>query len=170
MEVDYVIIAIGQTTDTSYVEGSSLKINSRGAFAVDNETLETNLPGIFAAGDAVNVRGTVTESIAMGHKAAESIDRYLQGVDLRANHTAEEKEVLKIEPKLTSLWLSKKARWGMPSLSPKDATRTFSEVYLGFTEEEAVEEAKRCLNCRMCANCIYGRGQICYETAMRLLK
>jgi NADPH-dependent glutamate synthase beta subunit-like oxidoreductase len=170
MEVDYVIIAIGQTTDTPYAEGSSLKINSRAAFAVDNETLETNVPGIFAAGDAVNVRGTVTESIAMGHKAAESIDRYLQGIDLRANRTAEKKEVLKIEPKLTSLWLSKKARWGMPSLSPKDAIRTFSEVYLGFTEEEAVEEAKRCLNCRMCANCIYGRGQICYETAMRLLK
>jgi NADPH-dependent glutamate synthase beta subunit-like oxidoreductase len=170
MEVDYVIIAIGQTTDTSYVEGSSLKINSRGAFAVDNETLATNLPGIFAAGDAVNIRGTVTESIAMGHKAAESMDKYLQGIDLKANRTAKEKEVLKIDPKLTSPWLAKKARWEMPSLSPKDATRTFSEVYLGFTKEEAVEEAKRCLNCRMCANCIYGRGQICYETAMRLLK
>jgi NADPH-dependent glutamate synthase beta subunit-like oxidoreductase len=170
MEVDYVIVAIGQATDTSYVEGSSLKINSRGAITVDNETLATNLPGIFAAGDAVNVRGTVTESIAMGHKAAESIDRYLKGVDLKANRTAQEKEVLKIDPKLTSLWLVKKARWGMPSLLPKDATRTFSEVQLGFTEEEAVEEAKRCLNCRMCANCIYGRGQICYETAMRLLK
>lgn len=170
MEVDHVIIAIGQATDTSYIEGSSLKINSRGALAVDDETLETNLPGIFAAGDAVNIRGTVTESIAMGHKAAESLDRYLRGIDLRANRTAQEKEVLKIDPKLTSPWLAKKARWGMPSLLPKDATRTFSEVHLGFTEEEAVEEAKRCLNCRMCANCIYGRGQICYETAMRLLK
>ena len=170
MEVDYVIIAIGQATDTSYVEGSSLQINSRGALAVDNETLATNLPGIFAAGDAVNVRGTVTESIAMGHKAAESIDRYLRGKNLKAHRVAEDREALKIDPKLTSPWLAKKSRWGMPSLSPKDAIRTFSEVHLGFTEEEAVEEAKRCLNCRMCANCIYGRGQICYETAMRLLK
>jgi NADPH-dependent glutamate synthase beta subunit-like oxidoreductase len=170
MEVDYIIIAIGQATDTSYIEGSSLNINSRGAIVVDNETLATNLPGIFAAGDAVNVRGTVTESIAVGHKAAESIDRHLRGIDLKANRTAEDKEILKIDPKLTSPWLTKKARWGMPSLPSKDATRTFSEVHLGFTEEEAVEEAKRCLNCRMCANCIYGRGQICYETAMRLLK
>jgi NADPH-dependent glutamate synthase beta subunit-like oxidoreductase len=39
-----------------------------------------------------------------------------------------------------------------------------------YTREQAIEEARRCLNCRMCANCIYGRGQICYETAMRLLK
>jgi NADPH-dependent glutamate synthase beta subunit-like oxidoreductase len=170
MEVDYVIVAIGQATDISYVEGSSLNINSRGAFAVDNETLATNLPGIFAAGDAVNIRGTVTESIAMGHKAAGSMDRYLRGMELSANLTAEDKEVLKIDPKLTSPWLAKKARWGMPALPPKDAIRTFSEVQLGFTKEEAVQEAKRCLNCRMCANCIYGRGQICYETAMRLLK
>jgi len=32
-----------------------------------------------------------------------------------------------------------------------------------------VEEAKRCLNCRMCANCIFERDQICFETADRLL-
>jgi len=170
MQVDYVIIAIGQAPDTSYVEGGPLKINSRGAFAVDKETLATNLSGTFAAGDTVNVRGTVTESIAMGHKAAESIDRYIQGKRLSKSHYSAEKEALKIDPKLTSPWLVKKARWGMPTLSAKDATRTFSEVLLGFTKEEAIEEARRCLNCRMCANCIYGRGQICYETAMRLLK
>jgi len=48
--------------------------------------------------------------------------------------------------------------------------RTFNEVGLGYTEMEAIEEAKRCLNCRMCANCIYGRSQICFETGSRLLK
>ena len=170
MEVDYVIVAIGQATDISYIEGSSLKISSRGALEIDDETLATNIPGIFAAGDSVNVRGTVTESMAMGRKVAESIDRYIRGVDLKSKRRTKEKEVFKVDPKLTSPWLTKKARWGMPTLAPTDATRTFNEVQLGFTEAEAVEEAKRCLNCRMCANCIYGRGQICYETAMRLLK
>jgi hypothetical protein len=79
-------------------------------------------------------------------------------------------EVLEIDPALTSPWLARKARWSMPSLSARDAVRSFGAVHLGYTREQAIEEARRCLNCRMCANCIYGRGQICYETAMRLLK
>jgi len=170
MEADYVIVAIGQMTDTSYIKESKVKVNRRGAIEVDTDTLHTTDPGVFASGDAVNVRGTVTESIAMGHKAALSIDSFLQGNKVKNDKKSAGKEVLEIDPKLTSPWLARKARWSMPALSAQDAIRTFSEVNLGFTAEQAVEEARRCLNCRMCANCIYGRGQICYETAMRLLK
>jgi len=170
MEADYVMIAIGQAADTAYAGDSPLLINKKGAFDVNPDTLETNVPGIFAAGDSVSIRGTVTESIAMGHKAAASIELFLKGKSLQKKRKAAEKEVIVIDPKLTSPWLARKSRWGMPALSPKDAVRTFSEAYLGFTREQAIEEARRCLNCRMCANCIYGRGQICYETAMRLLK
>ena len=170
MDADVVIVAIGQVTDTSYAEGNQLIINPRGDVAVNSDTLETNMPGVFAAGDAVTVRGTVTESIAMGHRAAESIDSYLQGNGVKKAAGAEEKEVLLIDPDSTAPWMVRKMRWSMPSLAPADAVRTFSEVFLGFTEEEAIEEAKRCLNCRMCGNCLYGRDQICYETALRLLK
>jgi NADPH-dependent glutamate synthase beta subunit-like oxidoreductase len=170
MDADTVIVAIGQVTDTSFAAESKLIVNRRGDVAVDKDTLETNVPGVFATGDAVTVRGTVTESIAMGHRAAASIDRYLQGAGGKKAVEREEKEVLLIDPALTSPWLVKRARWSMPRLAPADAVRTFHEVYLGFTEEEAIEEAKRCLNCRMCGNCLYGRSQICYETALRLLK
>jgi NADPH-dependent glutamate synthase beta subunit-like oxidoreductase len=166
VNADYVIIAIGQATDTSYLKDSGIKVNNRGAIEVD-DNLRTGMPGIFAAGDAVNVRGTVTEAIALGQRAAESIDSYLRGEV--ATCRKDKKEVLEIDAKLTSPWLVKKPRWSALCLSERDSVRTFSPVSLGFTEEQAVEEAKRCLNCRMCANCIYGRGQICYETAMRLL-
>ena len=170
MEADSAVIAIGQAADPSYAEGGQMKLDGRGTFAVDPDTMATSVPGIFAAGDAVILRGTVTEGIAMGHKAATSVDRYLRGKDLKQNGAVAEKEVLKIDPKMTSPWLTRKACWGMPSLQPNDAVRTFSEVDLGYTEMEAIEEAKRCLNCRMCANCIYGRSQICFETGSRLLK
>jgi len=170
MEAENVIVAIGQVGDPSCAEGKEVKASPRGTFQVDPETLATHVPGVFAAGDAATMRGTVTEAIAMGHQAAVSIHRFLQGEDLRANRTAVPKEVIRIDPKETSPWLTRKARWGMPSLLPKDAVRTFSETNLGYTEAEAVEEARRCLNCRMCANCIYGRNQICFETGMRLLK
>jgi NADPH-dependent glutamate synthase beta subunit-like oxidoreductase len=52
---------------------------------------------------------------------------------------------------------------------PKQAVKTFKEVNLGYSYWQAVEEAKRCLNCRMCANCIFERGQLCFETASRIL-
>jgi len=57
----------------------------------------------------------------------------------------------------------------MPHLPVKDALRCFQEVNLGYTNWEAVEEAKRCLNCRSCVNCVFERGQLCLETAHRLL-
>ncbi len=170
MGANSVVVAIGQAADPSYAKGGQVKLDGRGTFAVDPDTLATNVPGIFAAGDAVTMRGTVTEAIAMGHRAAISIQRYLQGQHSRGNGAVVAKEILKIDPEMTSLWLTRKARWGMPSLQPNDAVRTFSEVNLGYTEMEAIEEAKRCLNCRMCANCIYGRSQICFETGSRLLK
>lgn len=169
IEADSVVIAIGQGVEVGYAEESRVKVSGRGAFAVDEETLATNVEGIFAAGDAVVVRGTVVEAIAAGHEAAESIDRYLRGEDLKAGRRGERKEVLKIDPKERSGWLTLKSRWEMPVLSSKDAVRSFNEVELGYTQAQAVEEAKRCLNCRMCVNCIYGRGQICFETGSRLL-
>jgi len=170
MEADSIIVAIGQTPDPSCTDGSRVKVSRRGTFVVDSTTLATNVPGVFAAGDAVTLRGTVTEAIAMGREAASSIHRYLQGQDLKKNRTPPAKETLKIDPEMTSHWLTRKTRWGMPSLSANDAVRTFSEADLGYTEAEAIEEAKRCLNCRMCVNCIFGRGQICFETGSRLLK
>jgi NADPH-dependent glutamate synthase beta subunit-like oxidoreductase len=170
MEVDTVIIAIGQATDTSYADGSGLKVNPRGDIAVVDNTLQTTMPGVFAAGDAVKVRGTVTESIAMGFRAAEEIDAYLQGRETKKMDKDSKKDVFFIDPDTIPVWLARKPRWSMPSLAPADAIRTFSEISMGFTEEEAIEEAKRCLNCRMCGNCISGRDQMCYETSLRLLK
>ena len=66
-------------------------------------------------------------------------------------------------------FLVKKDRWDMPSLSNQDAMRSFEETDLGYTEWQVIEEAKRCLNCRMCGNCIFERGQLCFETSTRLL-
>lgn len=170
MEADSVVIAVGQGPDTAYASDSQVKTTRRGAFEVDAQTLATNVPGVFAAGDAVLVRGTVVEAIASGHRAAASIDRYLQGQDLgRTDQLEKTKEVATIDRKDIPSWLSFKSRWDMPSLSVKDALRSFAEVDLGYIQTQAVEEAERCLNCRMCSNCIFGRSQLCFETGSRLL-
>lgn len=169
MDVDAVIIAIGQAPDPSYISDSQLNVTKRGTFVVDPETMTTNVASVFAAGDAAHMPGTVAEAIAAGHKAATSIHRYLRGQDLREGGTAASKEVFKVKPEMVPGWLVAKDRWEMPMLASGDATRSFGEVKLGYTIWEGVEEAKRCLNCRMCANCVFERGQICFETGSRLL-
>ena len=169
MPADAVIIAIGQACDSSTLNNEQVKLTSRGTFAVDPNTLETSAPGVFAAGDAVIVPGTVTESMAAGRKAAASIDRYLRGLPPGGNRPLNGKEVIKIDPETIPDWFARKARWEIPQLAPADAIRCFEEANLGYTQWQAVAEARRCLNCRMCANCIFDHDQLCFETGSRLL-
>ena len=167
MDADAVIVAIGQVPEPSFVSG--LNVTDAGTFEVDPETMATNMQGVFAAGDTVKMPGTVVEAIASGHTVAESIDRYLQGKNIKTKPRKKAPETIVIEEEMIPPFLVKKDRWDMPALSPKDAIRSFGETDLGYTQWQVVEEAKRCLNCRMCGNCIFERGQLCLETSARLL-
>jgi NADPH-dependent glutamate synthase beta subunit-like oxidoreductase len=164
---DSVIIAIGQVPDMSDMLGESLNTNKAGYLAVNESTLETNIPGIFAAGDASGTGRTVTDSMAAGRRAANSIDHYLKGMPIAT--PKDSREVITIEPEQIPTYFTCKERWDMPKLPGKQAIKTFNDVNLGYAQWQAVEEASRCLNCRMCANCIFERGQICFDTASRLL-
>lgn len=77
LEADTVILAIGQVPDLSFLE-KEIDVLDGGAIAVDPMTMETNLPGVFAGGDAVSGPATVIEAIVAGKRAAASIDRYLR--------------------------------------------------------------------------------------------
>ena len=166
MDADAVIISIGQQMETTQKDFPAL--SASGTIAVNPVTLMTSVKGVFAAGDAVVAGGTATEAIAAGQQAAESIDRYLRGEEFYAE-TAPEKDILKLDPTRIPGFFIKKERWEMPVLPVRDAIRSFQEVNLGYTLSQGVEEAKRCLNCRSCVNCVFERGQLCMETAHRLL-
>jgi len=167
VETDTVIVAIGQAPDMDGMLGESLDIGKTGGLQVNEQTLQTNVPGIFAAGDISATGGTVTESMAAGRRAANSIDQYLSGVPIA--EVKKSREILTIEPEQVPGFFKRKDVWEMPRMLPKEAIRTFKEVDSGYKNWQAIEEAKRCLNCRMCANCIFERGQLCFETANRLL-
>jgi NADPH-dependent glutamate synthase beta subunit-like oxidoreductase len=167
VDTDYIVIAIGQATDMSGLQDESLEISKTGQVAVDRNTGQTNVRGIFAAGDVSGTGRTVTESMAAGRRAAISIDQYLSGKPIVALNGT--KETIRIKVEDVPSYFPRRERWDMPRLLPKEATRTFKEVDLGYAQWQAVEEARRCLNCRMCANCIFERGQLCFETADRLL-
>lgn len=166
-DADTVIIAIGQGPDMSGMLDESLDISKTGGLLANQPTLQTNLPGIFAAGDISATGATVTDAMAAGRRAATSIDQYLNGVPIQA--AKDTRAIITIEPEQIPDFFVRKERWEMPKLLPKEATKVFREVDLGYRKWQAIEEARRCLNCRMCANCVFEHDQLCFETGSRLL-
>ncbi len=60
-----------------------LELSERGTLKVDRTTLATNVEGVFAGGDAIEVNSSVVEAVGTGHEASISIDRYIHGQDLK---------------------------------------------------------------------------------------
>ncbi|MBI5778839.1 MAG: FAD-dependent oxidoreductase [Planctomycetes bacterium] len=148
--IDVLIPAISQQPELEAVKGSGIKNNPMGLFEVDTITLETAVPGIFAGGDAVSGPATAIESIESGRRAAVSIDRYLKGEDLKMGR--EEPERTKTKKDIEGI--EKKPRVKMPRLPVAQRVGNFKEVELGYTEEQAKEEASRCLSCSVCCECL----------------
>ncbi len=120
-----------------------LKRDRRGMIEVDPVTLQTNLEGVFAGGDAVRGPGSIVEAMAQGRKAARSIDRYLRGHDLH-----EDREPEREKPSPIRSELPEKERDKRESLP--DMVRPMGP---GLSAEEAMEEARRCLSCGGCSDC-----------------
>ncbi len=150
VKADTVIIAIGQQIDLECL-GENIQ-TERGAIKVDMLTLETSLDSVFAGGDAATGPSSLVEATGHGHRAAESIHRYLRKLDVRENReplepdgnyagipdNADETRIARSEPQ---------------TADPLKRQSTFLEIENTFTEEEAVREAKRCLNCAGCCQC-----------------
>jgi len=153
IDADMIIPAIGQSSDLSFL-GSHHKFNLvRGRrIEADPVTLETNIRGIFAGGDAVTGPDTVIEAMAAGRKAAISIDRYLNGEDMRIGREGEGTQRSEIEADIEGVEPQKRAKAAALSLDERKGN--FKEVVLGFSEEEAISEAKRCLACGGCSECM----------------
>ncbi len=146
MEADMIIFAIGQASELKRLEDAdSLKLTRAGTIAVNDQTLETSVPGVFACGDIIKGPSSIVDAIALGRKAAVAIDRHLGGDG-------------NIEQSLTSAeepnpWLGReegfapRRRADMPSLPIEKRRGNFEEVELGFDEKAALDEAKRCLRC-----------------------
>jgi len=144
MDVDNVISALGQETDWACLTPEcECQLTDWGTMRVDSETLQSDDPDIFAAGDAVTGPRTVIEAIAGGKEAAISIDRFIRGEDLREGRKIEWADTTKGQKE--KYHVAKRAP--MPNLKPEERVNDFNEVQLGLTEEMVVEEAKRCLGC-----------------------
>jgi NADPH-dependent glutamate synthase beta subunit-like oxidoreductase/Pyruvate/2-oxoacid:ferredoxin oxidoreductase delta subunit len=175
-----VIIAIGQTAARDSVEPKDIACSPRGEIIVDPVTLQTNISWVFAGGDAVYGPKSVVEAIASGKQAAASIHRYLSGQDLNsvrsrngtdfktgtaaANNYPTGKPA-KQKPRdnsqmpisqqpLSDAQRLPKPRVPMPILPLEELLECFSEVELGYSEAQALIEARRCLMCGPCSECM----------------
>ncbi len=169
---DVVIFAIGQRPDVSCLP-EEVTVRRRWA-AVDPETLATEIPGLFAGGDVVTGTSFVVDAIAAGHRAARSIDAYLQGRPPRSRQTSEV-SVAKLSEEEARALVSSGAASNAPrhevcKAPAAERVQDFREVYADLTEEEARAEAARCLSCGICSEClqcVYACQKQCIDHEMR---
>ena len=150
---DTVLLAIGSGPDTGLTGSvSNLIVNKRGNIEADRYGI-TRTEGIFAGGDMVTGPSTVIEAVAAGKRAAESIDGYLRGANTEIHRFEETLKPISEDllPELKRV--DKKPRAMAGELPVAQRIRDFSEIETCFSEDEALAEAERCLNCALCSEC-----------------
>ena len=149
---DTAIVSIGQSPDVAALgERLGLETTRWGTLHADPLTLATGLPGVFAGGDCVTGPDVVVNAKLAGKKAARSIDRWLNRQDLRLGREWEGPYRVEYEVDTTGVLMQRQIH--MQALDPATRGKTFAEVHVGYTKEEAVAEAKRCLACGICCDC-----------------
>ncbi len=153
LKVDTVISALGQKVmELNDPDLSSLSLN--GKIEVDPVTFETGIPGVYAIGDAATGAGDIISAVASGKRAAAAVDKKIRG----------EKAVIRQVKDMNQVDINHvlETKGGIPRLPSKrnsfvDAARrveNFETYSRPFTEDEAVEEASRCLNCGCGEGCM----------------
>ncbi len=149
LEADTVILAIGQDADTAFLHAIPGMGFNGDVVQVNPNTLMTDVPGIFAGGDAVPSERTVTIGVGHGKKAAKQIDAWLN----QFAGSAPMKHPIVGFDDLHLWYFGDHDRREQPELDAATRGSTFDEVVQGLTNEEAVFEAKRCLSCGNCFEC-----------------
>ena len=160
LEADSLVLALGQETDLSLLDGVPGIDVTDGVVQVD-ERMMTGRPGVFAGGDMVPAERTVTVGIGHGKQAARCVDAWLRGAEFQ--HPARPGVIGFDE--LNPWYYSDAPRAMRPQLDRVRRQSTFDEVVGGLDDKTAKFEARRCLscgNCFACDNC-YG---VCPDNAV----
>jgi formate dehydrogenase major subunit len=149
LECSTVIAAIGQSVERSLAEREGLAVTAWG-IAADERTLATNLPGVFAGGDAVLGADLAVRAVAAGRRAAAAIGEFLSGravtgeaamtaIAMRPIDDAERAAIFRA--------IERAARVRAPEIPMERRVASFDEVEGRLPDEDAVREARRCLTC-----------------------
>ena len=140
---DTLIVSIGQRVKAGFLpDAMTLK--------ADPHTSQTSLPNVFAGGDAVRGAATLINAVADGRHAAETILARL-GLSAQAATATPSDER---RPDLDGLRIRQATRVmgpALPERSPEDRL-DFDPAIRTLTEEEAMDESRRCLQCDLVCN------------------
>ncbi len=172
VEVDHVITAIGEDADLAFVPS---KVGMKGNAILTDERGATKMKGVYAGGDITQQPRTVVHAIGSGKRAAIFIDGNLRkknwesyfesirigerGTHSMARYLQEEGERTPLSTKTVKFkdlnldYFEPKKRTKVPKMKANKRIASFEEVNLGYPEDIAVEEAKRCFNCGVCNLC-----------------
>jgi len=145
-KADRVLIAIGQAPDLGFLDQvEGIKRTGTGALAVDMSSMETPLRNVFAGGEVVSGPASVIDAIAEGRRAAAAIDRCLGGDgDIHfplLDDTAPDRELSQVDGFVDLKGVAP------GKLLPEEAANCFLVVETGYSRDEAMSEAERCLRC-----------------------
>lgn len=154
---DSLIAAISQAPDVDFlskednkIKGKKIPLTRWSTAIVDESTMHIGIENIFAGGDFRRGPATAIEAIADGRIAAQSINRFLSGkmlIDPVTLYNSKKEQKLKDVDPTQYKQYKRVDRFAMPELDPDNRAKSFEEVEIGFSEEDAQAEAKRCLEC-----------------------
>ena len=176
IECDRVLKAIGQGPELDWLargaDGVAATRNKR--LKADAVTFATGRPGVFGTGDVRIGSATVVQAVAEGRRAAYGIDAYLKGQDLESIKTRQtlaepQPEFLSIVPFTSEV---KEPRVRLKSMPAEVRNKSYVEYEIPYTQQEAMTESKRCLQCTCEAigYCDLRRQGIEYGTTLKTLE
>ena len=149
--LDTLILAISQHAVLDFFGERAPALTRAGYLAVDPATFETSVPGVYAGGDVAD-RGpaSIVKAAADGKRVAAAIAAALGRETSRPAEAS-------AAPDVQALVVRRARReYRVPiQVSPLDRREGFEETVLGYSAEEAVREASRCLDCdQICSLCV----------------
>jgi formate dehydrogenase (NADP+) beta subunit len=176
LECDSVILAIGQAPDLSWLsDDDGVDLSPRGTISVDRESLATSADWLYAGGDVAFGPRNLIDAIGDGRRAAASIHRQIAGEEAPLPSRSGRKLLPILEVRGRTPDYTEYPRVPIPAeLSERRIGSP--EVELGYTPEQAREEASRCLQCFLnimlepsicilCGGCV----DICPEKCIRII-
>jgi ferredoxin len=151
-ECDEVLVAVGQENAFPWIErDAGIAFDDWGLPKLDATTFQSTRQEVFFGGDAAFGPKNIITAVAHGHEAAVSIDRFLQGQDVRKRpppHTTLVSQKMGIHEWSYDNAVSNDARFKVPWAKAEAALASIRiEVELGFDAATAFKETQRCLNC-----------------------
>ncbi len=149
LEFDDVIAAIGQGVNVQGLAEAGLQLSRWNTLVVNNKTMQTNLPNVFAGGDCVLGPDIAVRAVGMGRQAAAAIDQFVRGETVVGERERFNSSMGTLND-IPAAFFERQAshdRHSMPVIADARRNSTFDEVETGLPEATAREEAARCLRC-----------------------